>query len=218
MNSFESNFFIKYLPEDTEICEIIHRHGIVILKKIFIWLFIVSISSMFYYISYRVKEIIPFYIFEIFLFALFFKIVYDIFDWYNDVWIITHDGIFDIKWKLFKSETNSIKYENIEGVEVIENGFIDIILKKGSIIIHKIGDEEFSIDEVYLPYNALNEIENFTKEEEKEEPQKDKFELMMEALSGVVVDYMDRKGGKKEEKIEEYLEEMKKKGETIDLR
>ncbi len=218
MNSFESNFFIKYLPEDTEICEIIHRHGIVILKKIFIWLFIVSISSMFYYISYRVKEIIPFYIFEIFLFALFFKIVYDIFDWYNDVWIITHDGIFDIKWKLFKSETNSIKYENIEWVEVIENWFIDIILKKWSIIIHKIGDEEFSIDEVYLPYNALNEIENFTKEEEKEEPQKDKFELMMEALSGVVVDYMDRKWGKKEEKIEEYLEEMKKKWETIDLR
>jgi len=114
MNSFESNFFIKYLPEDTEICEIIHRHIIIILKKLFIWLFLVSVSSLFYYLSYRVKEIIPFYIFEFFLFLLFFKIVYDVFDWYNDVWIITHDGIFDIKWKLFKSETNSLNYESIE--------------------------------------------------------------------------------------------------------
>ncbi len=218
MNTFENNFFNKYLPEDTEICEIIHRHIIIILKKLFIWLFLVSIASLFYYLSYRVKEIIPFYIFEIFLFILFSKIVYDIFDWYNDVWIITHTGIFDIKWKLFKSETNSLNYESIEWVEVIENGFIDIILRRGSIIIHKIGDEEFSIEEVYLPYNALNEIEKFTKEEKEEEPEKDRFEIMMEALSWVVVDYLDRKWVNKKEDITEYVEEIKKKWETIDLR
>jgi hypothetical protein len=93
------------------------------------------------------------------------------------------------------------------------------MLKKWSIIIHKIGDEEFSIEEVYLPYNALNEIENFTKEEEKEEPKKDKFELMMDALSGVVEDYFERKWWwYKKEEINEYVEEIKNKKETIDLR
>gem|GEM_PF-1338591 len=56
-------------------------------------------------------------------------------------------------------------------------------MRRGSIIIHKIGDEEFAIEEVYLPYNALSEIENFTKEEKKEDTEKDRFEIMMEALS-----------------------------------
>jgi hypothetical protein len=52
--------------------------------------------------------------FEIYLIIIFLKLVYDIFNWYNDVWIITETGVVDLEWALFKTTTNSVNYENIE--------------------------------------------------------------------------------------------------------
>jgi len=91
MNSFEKKFFLRYLPEETEIYEVIHRHMILIIEKLFVWLTLfVCLPSFLYYQSYRLKELIPFYFFEIFLLLIFIKLVYNIFDWYNDVWIISN--------------------------------------------------------------------------------------------------------------------------------
>lgn len=193
---------------------------ILILEKIFVWLSLfVAIPSFFYYQSYRLKEMVPFYFFEGFLFFIFIKVLYDIFDWYNDVWIISNKWIYDIKWKLFKTEVNSINYENIEWVESEQDGIIDMILNKGDIVIHKIWSDVFRIKDVSKPFVAINEIEHFTLYEEEKEEDTDKFEMIVEALSWVVWEYVDKNGLKKKDNEKEmFLEKIKWEEETIDLR
>lgn len=195
MNKFDESFFIKYLPEDTTIHYVVHKHLISILGRIFIFMFLfVLLPSLFYYLSYALKDNIPFYYFESYLLITFAKVVYDIFDWYIDSWIITSEGIYDIKWKLFKTDVNSVNYENIEGIEIEQNGIIDKIFKKWNLVIHKVGSDVFRLDDVSNPYFAAEEIENNSEEEDHEDHDKDRFELMMETLSWVVNDYLERNG------------------------
>jgi hypothetical protein len=51
---------------------------------------------------------------EIYLFIIYIKIIYDIFDWYNDVWIITDSGVVDLDWSIFKTKMSTIDFDNIE--------------------------------------------------------------------------------------------------------
>jgi len=50
----------------------------------------------------------------VFIILIFFKNIYDIFNWYNDVWIITKDGVIELDWALFSSNSTSVKYSSIE--------------------------------------------------------------------------------------------------------
>jgi hypothetical protein len=45
---------------------------------------------------------------------MFIKIIYNVFDWYNDVWILTEDGVTELDWKLFSNNTVSVRYKSIE--------------------------------------------------------------------------------------------------------
>ena len=51
---------------------------------------------------------------EILLFLVFLKIIYELFNWYNDVWIITDHAVYDLEWSLLKTNVESIHHENIE--------------------------------------------------------------------------------------------------------
>lgn len=228
MNNFETTFFKKYIPKWQEVKWVVHQHWIkIIWKLIFIIIMFVFIPCFLYYISLRIRELVPFYYLEIYLFLAFFKLIYDVFDWYNDVWIMTDEWLVDLKWALFKTDLTTIKYENIEWIEVEQNWFIDIALKKWNIIIHKIWDEAetFVIEDAIIPYNALNEIERISKEKEEqenedEEKENDKFDMIMSALSWVVENYLENKiwNKQEEEKQREFLEKYKWKYGTIDLR
>jgi hypothetical protein len=71
---------------------IIHEHIITILGKIFLnYFFFVLVPMFLYYTMDLLKQVLPFYVLEIFIFLMFIKIIYDIFDWYNDVWIVTNE-------------------------------------------------------------------------------------------------------------------------------
>jgi hypothetical protein len=90
MNKFDRTFFKKYIPEWNEIVWIVHEHFLVILDNIIITL---SFWALFPAFLYRESEIlnnnIPFLYLEIWLFIVFIKVLYNIFDRYNDVFIIT---------------------------------------------------------------------------------------------------------------------------------
>ena len=194
MNSFETHFFKKYIPEWLEIKWVIHEHIVVILDKLILWLsFGAIIPSFLYYQSDAFQELVPFYFLEIYLVIAFIKIVYEIFNWYNDVWIITNESVIDLDWALFKTEATSVKYENIEWVGVEQDGIWDKVLNKGTVVIHKIWDDSFQIEDAVIPYEAVNEIERISKEKLSWAWEEDRFDLMMNALSGVVDDYLERK-------------------------
>ena len=90
------------------------------------------------------------------------------------------------------------------------------------MIIHKIWDEIFRLREAKIPFEALDEIEKIKEEKanEPEKKEKEKFELILEALSGVVNEYLEVSHLKKqkEDTTNNKLEEVKKKKWTIDLR
>ncbi|MFA5916712.1 MAG: hypothetical protein WC850_00575 [Candidatus Gracilibacteria bacterium] len=223
MNRYEKMFFSKFIQEGSEVKYVVHEHFVVILDRLIItFLLFVFIPCFLYFISGRFQQFVPFNIFEIYLILVYIKIIYDIFDWYNDVWIITEKSVIDLKWALLYIKMNSVDFESIEGIEIEQKGLFDKILGKGTLIIHKIGDEFFRLKEAKIPFEALEEIERIKdeKEAEPENEEKEKFELILEALSGVVNEYLEVSHLKKknEETINSKLEEVVNKEGTIDLR
>lgn len=76
------------------------------------------------------QELVPFLWFEVFLLLVFVKIFYDIFNWYNDVWLITNEAIYDLEWSLLKTRLESVKFESIEGIEVEKDRIWDTLFNK----------------------------------------------------------------------------------------
>ncbi len=213
MNRFEQTFFQKYVPEWQDIKGVIHEHWIKIVGRLFtrVGLFTL-VPSYLYYWSDALKNTVPFVFFECFLLLVFLKLIYDIFNWYNDVWIVTQKWVIDLEWALFKTSSSSIKYGNIEWIWVEQAWLWDKILNKWDVVIHKVWNDEFRLVDAKIPYEALDEIERISKESQNEWKQedKDRFDLIMEALGWVVEDYLDRKGMTKKDIIKQKREIEKK--------
>ncbi|ATU04980.1 hypothetical protein BKN14_00805 [Candidatus Gracilibacteria bacterium HOT-871] len=225
MNKFDSDFFKKYVPEGQELLHIIHIHPIVILQNLIVELaLLLALPIYFYYSSSTIHDKIPFWRFEIYLFLLFSKIIYDIFNWYNDVWIITNSAVVALDRSMLKSKTESVNFENIEGLGVDENGLMDKLLKKGGLVIHKIGEEEFLLEDCINPYKAIDIIEQASSgTPEENNITEERFNMILEALSGVVGDHEKEKFSKsykdkKDEIKKKVIENAEKSEGTVDLR
>ena len=226
MNTFEEKFFKKYVPEWQEMKDIIHSHPLNIIWLLFIWTFLWAfLPSFMYYFSEWIRNIIPFYFMEAYLYIIYIKIIYNIFDRYNDVWIITDRWVTELDWKLLKIKMQTLEYEDIEWMEVIESWPLDKILKKWSLIIHKIWDESFSMNNAISPYKWLDIIEKLKNETNNDEYEERKLELIMNTLSWVMEEYLDKKVGLKkwnnnveQSEILEYLENYKNNDKTVNLR
>lgn len=144
--------------------------------------------------------------------------MYDIFDWYLDVWIVTKEWIFDLHRKLLKIELTSIKFESVEWVEIEQFWIWDKIWRKWDLVIHQLWHSEIRKVNADNPFKAAEILEGFLHhEEEHHEEKKDRFELIMETLWAVVEDYLERKGLKEkiDQEEEDYLHEI---DNYIDLR
>jgi len=224
MNSFDLKFFQKYTPSGQEIQHIVHAHPIIILWKLFLLLFFwVFIPVFFYYYSFRLKWFIPFYVLESWLLIMYTKIVYDIFDWYNDVWIITDSWVIDLDWSLFRTSMSTIDFWNMEWMEVEQNSISDKLLKKWDLIIHKVWADWFILPDCINPYDALNAVERIKNhlDEEPEDEEIDRFDMIMDSLGWVVENYLhnnqnpiDHEQQRKAESVEKY----QKSKNSIDLR
>ncbi|MDD2871816.1 MAG: hypothetical protein PHS49_07550 [Candidatus Gracilibacteria bacterium] len=222
MNKFETKFFAKYVPEGQEMKGVFHMHVIDIFKGLFLWMVLGAlIPSVLYYYSIRLQEIIPFYFLEIVLFLVYLKIVYVIFDWYNDVWIVTNLGVIELDWKLLKTDSKTVEFEKIEGIEVQQSGIWDKLFKKGDLLIHKIGDDTFLLRNAINPYKCVDFIEQVSQEyEQVKDTHEEHYDLIMDALSGLVENYLEKKMSMddKQREIEKVIEKVQNDNGTIDLR
>ncbi len=227
MNKFDINFFYKYIPEWQEIIDVIHTHPITILNRLIVKIFLFAILPViFYYNALFLQEIIPFYFLEILLIFVFIINVYDIFDWYNDVWIVTDEWVVWLERSFLKSNTNSLSYGNIEWIWVEQEWIMDKLFVKWDLVIHKIWDDSFILKEAMNPQKSVDVLETIREESQKvdEETEQSKMEMIMEALWWVVWEYMEKWLDKedmeeiqrknKQEKINNY----KSNKNTIDLR
>lgn len=218
MNRFEKKFFERYVPQGQEIKGIIHQHWVWIIGTLFFWLIAGAIIPSFLYIySLRIQELIPLFYLQGFLIVIYIKVVYEVFNWYNDVWIITDKWVVDLDWELWSTDMKTVNYENIEWQEVGQNGIWDTILRKWDIILHKIWDDQFSLEDAVNPYGAVDMIEHFSSQiESYDEP--DKFDMLLENLWWVMDDYLERKWLKWEHNNLKEQQDIQVDENTIDLR
>ncbi len=226
MNKFDQFFFNKYTTDWAEVIEIAHKHITVIIDKIvlnyFLW---VILPTFFYYISDLLKSFIPFFVLEIFILIVFIINIYNVFDWYNDVWIITSEWVTELNWKLFSSDSVSVKYNSIEGLELIQGWFIDTILWKWKIVINKIWWDEnsFALENATNAFKVLEKIDliqrNFEKPSEVPSDDGTNFEVVVKALSWVVEEYLWKAWPEKDtsKETQELIDRIKEIDWTIDL-
>lgn len=192
--------YTKYIPEWQEVQTVIHQHWLVVFDKFLLWILLGAVLPSFvYYQSYRIQELIPFIVLEVLLFLVFIKVVYELFNWYNDVWIVTNEAVYALEWSLLKTNVESIHHGNIEGIEIDRNRIWDSIFNKWDIIIKKFWEEEVAILDAYNPYEAVSAIDRYIHPEIVEEEQ-DRFDMVMDALSWVVKDFLERKWYPEKEK------------------
>ena len=130
---------------------------------------------------------------ELLLFFVFVKIVYELFNWYNDVWIITDQAVYALEWSLLKTNVESVHHGNIEWIEIDRNRIWDTFFNKWDIIIKKFWEDEVAILDAHNPYEAVSIIDTYIHPSEEGEDEQDRFNMVMDALSGVVKDFLDRK-------------------------
>ena len=188
MNSFDKNFFKKFIPENQKLVHIIHIHPIVIFKRLLVQILLLVLLPVFaFHISPTINSFVPFIYFEIYLFLIYAKIIYDIFDWYNDVWIITDSSVVALDWTLLKTKTESVGFDNIEWLWVEINWIFDKLLRKWDLVIHKIWDEEFILQDSENPYKAINIIEDLSDWAVKDDSfSNEKFNQLIDALNWVM--------------------------------
>ena len=61
MNRFDHFFFHKYVPEGEDVRAVYHRHLVVILDDVLVWLFFGALLPTIFYLhdSFRVAEFVP---------------------------------------------------------------------------------------------------------------------------------------------------------------
>jgi len=130
--------YANYIPESQQVQAVIHQHWLVVFDKFLLWLLLGAVlPSFMFYQSERIQNLIPFVWIELLLFIVFIKIVYELFNWYNDVWIITDEAVYALEWSLLKTNVESVHHSNIEGIEIDRNRIWDSIFNKGDIVIKK---------------------------------------------------------------------------------
>lgn len=84
--------------------------------------------------------------------------IYQFVDWRNDCYLITKDSLVDINRKpLGLEDRRTAPIKNIQTVEYKRNGILGILLNFGTVYI-RIGDTEFTFDNVHNPSQVQKEI------------------------------------------------------------
>lgn len=126
--------FKSYLTDGEKIQFVIHRH-ILLEFKIFFKIFFFGL-----FIPLFGWWLFP----QVALFALIWiaigsvRLIYEFFDWYYDVWLVTSASIIEIMWKGFFDKSSSrIEYHIIQGIGYEVKGFLPTLFNYGTIGLDK---------------------------------------------------------------------------------
>lgn len=154
-------FFQSYLGEGEKIQFVIHRHIFVEFKS-FLRVFFFGI-----FLPLFAWWLFP----AITIFAVAWlaigvtRFIYEYFDWYYDVWIVTDVSIIEIMWEGFLEKSSArIEYHTIQGIGYEVKGVAETMFNYGTIVLEKFagGGSTFS-----GAVNPKKKAEMLTKAQEK---------------------------------------------------
>ena len=222
MNNFDNLFFRAYTGADTEIREVFHRHSFVIIEDIIVWIFFGLIIPGFLYGQdiFSLRSNIPIGYSYGYMFIIYALLMYKLFDWYVDVWIMTESTIVDMKWKWLSSDLLYIPYVKIEWVEIRTRSWWAALLGMSDVVVKLAGSDEFTLYSARRPSDIIAFIQEvWKKKKQHEEDAREPFDILVDSLSSVVKWHLDTHG--KNYITTEYVEKLDEtitKGIPIDLR
>jgi hypothetical protein len=222
MNNFDNLFFRAYTWADSEIREVFHRHAFVIIEDILIWIFFGIIVPGFLYGQdiFSIRTNIPPMYSYIYMSIVYMILMYKLFDWYVDTWIMTESTIVDMKWKWLSSDLLYIPYSKIEWVEIRTRSWWAALLGMSDVVVKLAWSDEFTLYSARKPSAIIAFIQEVGKDKKKHEDDKrEPFDILVDSLSSVVKWHLDTHG--KNYITTEYVEKLDEtitRGIPIDLR
>lgn len=140
-------------------------HWYLLLKRT--WLQVILIAGLIMLLATQTtNQLLPFFsgtfilLWLVSLVILFGWWLYGYLDWRHDCYIITADQVVDIDHKPFGREhKRSAALKNIQSVEYKRIGLTGLLLNYGTVYI-RIGDQDFTFDNVYDPSEVQRELFN----------------------------------------------------------
>lgn len=143
MSSFDTLFFEQHINPEEHIERVFHRHIFVMIEDLLVWMFfgLLIPAFLFYYDVFSMRTMLdPSYIYA-YLFAIYFILLYKVFDWYLDVWIATDHTLVEMQWKWFTPQLVYTPYEKIEGIELRTHTWLHSLLGISDVSINLMGEE-----------------------------------------------------------------------------
>jgi len=142
---------------------ILRKHFTVLISKTFIPVLLL-LSHLLFYLFARLNQL-DFSTNALFIWVvtadcviLFLWAAYRYADWLNDRFIITDEMVIDIDRRPFGSEEKrSAPLERIQSIRYKKNGIFGLVFNFGTVFI-RIGDEEFTFDDLHRPANVTQLI------------------------------------------------------------
>lgn len=224
MNNFDNLFFRTYIGSDNDIKKVFHRHVFVILEDIILWVFFALCIPMFLYSQdiFLLQSSIPRLYVSFYMLFIYTILIYKLFDWYVDVWIMTESTIIDMRWRWFSANILYIPYDKIEGIQVRTRSWWAALLGMSDVVVKLPGGEEFTLYSARTPTSIieyLQEVAKWKNGHHMEEADREPFDILVDTLSDVVKWHLTTRG--KEYITRDYVEKLDTTlvhGKTIDLR
>ena len=191
-------FYKSYLGEGEKIQFVIHRHFFMQMKDFF------RISFFGIFLPLFGWWLFP----EIGMFAAIWlavgllRFLYEFFDWYYDVWLVTNVSMIEIMWEgFFKKSSARIEYHTIQGIGYEVKGFWRTLFNFGTIGLEKFAGNPSIFDGAI---NPKRKSEMLTRAQESFVTNKSFRDHR--ALQGILTDLLQRhiveNGVPQEEEIE----------------
>lgn len=133
---FGNYIFGEYLEKSEKIHVIGH------VSIITIWKPLIRVACLGFIIPGILFIFFPLLLIPVLIWMLigFIKVLYELYGWYYDVFLITNNSVLSIKSdSLFHVTTNRVEYHMIEGVSYTIQGFWQTIFNFGNIQVEKVG-------------------------------------------------------------------------------
>ncbi len=186
---FRTRLFKGHLEDGEIIHEIVHKHWFVIIYGMFKVIFFGIALPFFLYFFFPFL----FWFSVLWMLIAFLNMIYMIFNWYLDAWLLTNAALIDVKWEgFFKRSAQRIEYASIEQVSYAYNGVFQTVFNYGQLTIQQPGGET-SIDDIDHPKKVSSQINHYqdillSNSKYQEE------EALKEILTGIIKRYIDKHG------------------------
>ncbi len=129
-------FFGEYLEKGE------HIHAVAHTSIITVWKALLRVATLGFFIPGILFLFFPQLLIPVLIWMGigFFRLLYELYEWYYDVLLITNTSVLYIKSEsLFDVTTNRVEYHMIEGVSYAIKGFWQTIFNFGNIMVEKVG-------------------------------------------------------------------------------